>query len=64
MLSVVFWPATALLNLTPFRARDHGDALRCGPPGSVESARSWVLLYAALCDRRIIPRLVLAFRPG
>ena len=63
LLSVVFWPATTLLNLTPFTLQEI-TAMRfdADAPGSVESARSWVLLYAAtLAIVVIIPRLVLAF---
>ena len=63
LLGVVFWPATTLLNLAPFTLQEitlmRFDA---GAPGSVESARSWVLLYAAtLAIVVILPRLVLAF---
>ena len=62
LLSVLFWPATTLLNLTPFTLQEI-TAMRfdAGAPGSVESARNWVFLYTAtLAIVVIIPRLVLA----
>ena len=63
LLDVVFWPATTLLNLTPFTLQEITTMrFDVGAPGSVESARTWVLLYAAtLAIVVIVPRLVLAF---